>query len=78
MDSRILNAEIEGVPILSPFETARQREGLFDESDFNEVAQEEDQEESPIDVNIFGDKVTVREDGSKMIENDEGEVTIID
>lgn len=95
MGSRILEAEIEGVPILSPFETARQRDGLFDDRDFNDVVDGGSNGEGEnsnndnsqgssttdaivIDTNIFGDKVTVREDGSQVIENEDGDMTIID
>ena len=35
MGSRILSAQIEGVPLISPFEAARQHDGHFEEGDYD-------------------------------------------
>lgn len=48
MGSRILNAEIEGTPIFSPFEQARNSDGKFREVDINDFLNivEEEEEKS--------------------------------
>jgi len=52
MGSRILDAKVGGAAIISPFEQARRKEGLFEEDEFNQFVDEQ----MGGSKNVFGDK----------------------
>lgn len=54
MGSRILEANVAGSPLISPFEQARRKEGLFEEDEFNKFVKE--QMGDIQNTNVFGDK----------------------
>lgn len=61
MGSNILDAKIEGVPLMSPFEKARQREGLFEEDEFKQFVEDQMDGQTKKDTettNIFGDQTS--------------------